>query len=107
MLPLDQTPLISSLSSDPDMVELVEEFVAAMPERVRALEEAVAANDLATVTRLAHQMKGAGGGYGFTPIGQAAGELEDAAKAVETVTQLSAEVQELVALCQRAKATPS
>ena len=107
MFPPDQTPLISSLSNNPDMLELVEEFVGALPGRLRAIEEAVAANDLATLTSLAHQLKGAGGGYGFEPIGQAAAALEDSARTADSVTQLASQVQDLAALCLRAKAAPS
>lgn len=106
MIPLDQKPLISSLSSDPDMIDLVEEFIAALPDRLNAIEQALATEDMATVARLAHQLKGAGGGYGFMPIGEAAASLEQAAKTAETVAQLHTQVQELVLLCKRAKATP-
>ena len=102
----DPTPLLSSLSTDPDMLDLVEEFVQALPERVHAIEDAVTANDLDTLTRLSHQLKGASGGYGFDTIGQAAATLEQSAKAADSVAQLTSQVRELVNLCQRAKATP-
>jgi HPt (histidine-containing phosphotransfer) domain-containing protein len=34
--------------------------------------------DQEALTRLAHQLKGAAGGYGFAPISAAAGQLEHA-----------------------------
>ena len=105
MSSLNPMPLVSSLSTDPDMLELIEEFVRMLPERVRAIEEAVTANDMAALTRLAHQLKGASGGYGFDTIGQAAATLEYSAKAADSVAQLTTQIRELAALCQRAKAT--
>jgi len=106
MSSLDTMPLVSSLSNDPDMLDLVEEFVQMLPERVHAIEDAIAANDLSTLMRLAHQLKGASGGYGFDTIGQAAATLEHSARAADSVAQLTSQVQELVNLCQRARATP-
>ena len=106
MSSLNPMPLFSSLSTDPSMIKLVEEFVTMLPGRVHAIEEAVTANDLATLTRMAHQLKGASGGYGFDTIGQAAATLEYSAKAADSVAQLTSQVQEFVSLCQRAQATP-
>lgn len=99
----DQTPVLSSFSSDPEMLELVEEFVSVLPERVSAIQSAVDGSDLESVTRLAHQLKGASGGYGFDTIGEAAANLERSAKAAEAVAQLQDEVEALISLCQRAR----
>ena len=65
-------PLLSDFASDPDMLELVEMFVAEMPQRVAAIEKAVSDSDTASIASLAHQLKGAAGGYGFGCITDAA-----------------------------------
>ncbi len=101
----EKPPLLSELAGDPDMLELIQEFVRALPDRVNAIVEALGSNDLATLRRLAHQLKGAGGGYGFGSISQAAAALESSARAATAVGELTAEVQELIALCQRARST--
>ncbi|MBI4582078.1 MAG: Hpt domain-containing protein [Planctomycetes bacterium] len=89
------------------MIELVEEFVGNLPVRLAAIEQAVQADNLAELTRHAHQLKGAGGGHGFDVISLAAAELESAAKAARTAEEVRTQVDQLVVLCHRATATPS
>jgi len=73
-------PIRSIYEDDPDMLEIVREFVAELPERVAALERELEAGRLQEVQTLAHQLKGAGGGYGFAQVTEAAGALEQALK---------------------------
>jgi HPt (histidine-containing phosphotransfer) domain-containing protein len=73
-------PIRSLYEDDPDMLEIVREFARELPERARALEERCAAGHLAELQRLAHQLKGAGGGYGFPRITELAASLESALK---------------------------
>src|SRR5437899_3398960 len=54
-----QQPLVSELSRDPELRELLAEFVTTLPARVAAL--AAAAGDLGRMAVLAHQLKGAAG----------------------------------------------
>ena len=58
------------------MMEIVREFVSELPDRVAALEACVESGDMAKLQTLAHQLKGAGGGYGFPQITEAAARLE-------------------------------
>ncbi len=94
--------LISELADDPDMAELVAEYLSELPARVQALEQACAEEDLDTLTRLAHQLKGSAGGYGFPTITEAAREAEALAKVGKAVPQLTASVETLTNLCRRA-----
>lgn len=103
---LPQEPIYSTLSNDPELGDLVEEFVGSLRERVTALGSAVASGDLAGLTRLAHQLKGSSGGYGFDIIGRAAGALEQAARTATDVQSLNDQVGELIDLCARATARP-
>ncbi len=73
-------PIRSSYEDDPDMLEIVREFAAELPDRVEALKSCLAAGELAALQTLAHQLKGAGGGYGFAAITEWAGQLEQALK---------------------------
>src|SRR5262249_9539441 len=63
-------------ANDPEMAQLVQLFVSELPGRIDALAAAWAERRTTDLTRLAHQLKGAGGGYGFPAIGHAAGALE-------------------------------
>ena len=94
--------LISELADDPDMAELIEEYLSELPDRVRALEQACAEEDLDMLTRLAHQIKGSAGGYGFPTITEAAREAEALAKVGKAVPELTASVEALTNLCRQA-----
>lgn len=102
-----QDTIHSRLSDDPDMIDLVGEFVENLKDRVTAIEATVAENNVEDLTRLAHQLKGASGGYGFDPLGQAAAALEQAAKAAHEVGEIKGAVDELISMCQRATAQPA
>lgn len=100
-------PLKSTLSEDPDMAELVEFFVEDMTERVETIRSAAQENDLGQLRTVAHQLKGAGTGYGFEPITLCAGTLEhmiDGADPATDTESLRSQIDELINLCQRASA---
>jgi HPt (histidine-containing phosphotransfer) domain-containing protein len=73
-------PIRSIYEDDPDMLEIVREFAAELPDRVADLEGKLEAGRLRELQTLAHQLKGAGGGYGFAQVTDAAGVLEQALK---------------------------
>jgi two-component system, OmpR family, response regulator len=63
------------------MGELQQLFLAALPERIAAVEAALAHDDGDAVRRIAHMLRGAGGTYGFPDVSEAAGSVERAAAA--------------------------
>ncbi len=73
-------PIRSIFEDDPDMAEIVVAFVAELPGRAQGAEELLSQDDLPELQRLAHQLKGAGGGYGFPQITEVAAGLEQALK---------------------------
>ncbi|MBN2561327.1 MAG: Hpt domain-containing protein [Phycisphaerae bacterium] len=97
--------LVSEFADDADMIELVEMFVDELPGKALAIRQAMEKRDMEVLGRLAHQLKGAAGGYGFPTITDAAGELEMTTKADRVLDKLEAEVKQLIALCERARAT--
>jgi HPt (histidine-containing phosphotransfer) domain-containing protein len=66
----------STLGTDPDLHELVEEYVNEMPDRMAALGAAFKSGDLELLRRNAHQMKGAAGSYGFGQVTPYAAALD-------------------------------
>jgi CheY-like chemotaxis protein/HPt (histidine-containing phosphotransfer) domain-containing protein len=93
-----EAPLRSSYADDPEMAELIARFVQSLPARVEELR----ASQPGAMIRLAHQLKGAAGGYGFAPITETASRLEQALQ--ESRPDTGALLEELVLLCQRARA---
>ncbi|MEL6497320.1 MAG: Hpt domain-containing protein [Planctomycetota bacterium] len=100
----DTGPIRSEFAGDPDMLELVESFVSELPDRAAKLASSLDEGDLDALTRLAHQLSGACGGYGFAPIGDVARRLEQRLTATDARVELAHirdQVDELVALCGR------
>jgi|RhiMethySRZTD1v2_1073278.scaffolds.fasta_scaffold1640006_2 HPt (histidine-containing phosphotransfer) domain-containing protein len=96
-------PLVSTLGDDPDLAELIDEYVAALAGRMRDIERAVAAGDSKRVEVLAHQIVGSAGMHGFATIGEAARRVELAAFRGDG-DALAEGVRALAALCARARA---
>lgn len=69
--------LVSTLvNEDPDMVDIVLDFVNELPGRAKELERAFAARDWGKLEKLSHQLKGAGGSYGYPQITEVAATME-------------------------------
>lgn len=87
---------------DPDLQALVRRFAARLPHHADEVARAHAEGDMAKLQRLAHQLKGAAGGYGFHPITEAAGRLEALVERAGSAEGVGRAVDELCALCRRA-----
>lgn len=94
------TVLRSTLGADdPGLVELIHTFVRSLDERITGMKTAHAGHDLKRLTTLAHQLKGAGGSYGYPQITAAAramdkdyraGNVDRFAVQIETLQSLAA-----------------
>lgn len=69
------------LRTDPDLIDIVQEFVEGIPERIAELRGAFEANNWETLETLAHRLKGAGGSYGYADISDLAATMERQFKA--------------------------
>jgi len=100
----DSTLYYSPLALEPDLADLVEMFVAELADRLASIRQAVASGNCQTVAGLAHQIKGAGGSYGFEVLSAAARELETAAKLARLPEELEAPVGRFAEICSRVRA---
>lgn len=104
------TPLRSDLAGDPDMAELIGMFVHDLPDRVQAISAALTQGNVRDLQRLAHQLRGCGGSYGFPIIGQVAGRVEDALLSQATpeaaLHDARRVIDELLDLCRSAAQRP-
>jgi len=94
----------STFGEDPDLVELVEMFVDGLPARIAELKDLAASNDLESLRRAAHQLRGAGGSYGFSRVSCAAGRLEDACAENQSESEIAAALEAMIELCDRVRA---
>jgi len=94
-------PLISTLpADDPEFLEIIEQFVERLREKLDAMQRASVEGDFAALAEAAHWLKGAGGTAGFPAFTQPAAALVHLARAgdAEGVSEL---LRELAAMCRR------
>ena len=65
---------------DPDLKAIVPDFFDFRRKDVAALTELVARGDFVRIRAIGHNLKGAGGGYGFDAISEIGQSLEQAAE---------------------------
>lgn len=94
-------PIESKLvREDPSFADIVIEFVNGLEKRLHEMEEALAAHDLETLRRAAHQLKGSGGGHGYPVLTDRAAALERHAKE-KALAECAKALHDLRQLCQR------
>jgi HPt (histidine-containing phosphotransfer) domain-containing protein len=76
----DRTPIRSELPAD-EWGELLCLFAETLPEKRQTLLDLRRKGAVEEIRVWAHQLKGAGGGYGFPGLSQAAARLEEACRA--------------------------
>ncbi|MFQ5964700.1 MAG: PAS domain S-box protein [Candidatus Scalinduaceae bacterium] len=91
--------IYSEYTDDLDLVELIDEFAAGLGDDIKAMRLALEHGDYDGLRRLSHQMKGAGGSYGYPMLTEAATILEGAAKAKDNDACTSA-LDKFAILCQ-------
>jgi len=99
--PAEQGTIASTLSDYPGMKKVILEFVAGLPEEVTKLQELLSAGDLALLKRAVHQLRGAGGGYGFDPVSESAALAEESIKASDNLQAIEAKINSLIDLIRR------
>jgi len=91
----------SSLTNYPGMKTIIEEFVEGLPAEVDKLLDLVNQQDLLPLRRVAHQLRGTGGGYGFEAITELAAKVEDSIKASADRESIGAQIQSLIEVIRR------
>lgn len=102
--PASESEILSAFGDDDDMKEIVRQFVRDLPDRASALLRALQACDADTAGRMAHQLKGAAGGYGFPRITEAAAAVEQGVRDGIDASSLHSRAEDLARLCRRARA---
>jgi signal transduction histidine kinase/CheY-like chemotaxis protein/HPt (histidine-containing phosphotransfer) domain-containing protein len=96
--------LVSTFANDEEMKDLVQRYTRELPQRSLAMIQAAEASHLDVLKRLAHQLSGSAGGYGFPSITEAARAVEQGVvNGVDELT-LRSRVEALAALCRSARA---
>ncbi len=95
---LQDDVITSEFADDQDLALITDEFVDSLSARTGRMREAIANGYFEELRRLAHQLKGAGGGYGYSIITDVARTIENAAKACDSEAAGLA-LNDLVKIC--------
>ena len=101
-----EEPLVSDFHDDPAKQEFIRKFVAELPAKTEALEEAVAANDADRAGDLVRSLKVGGDSCGFGPITEAAAEVEAALLGGAAEEEVREGAGKLAKVCLQACAAP-
>jgi PAS domain S-box-containing protein len=93
--------IVSNMSHVPGMKKIISEFVNEMPAEVARMQTFLENRDLDALKRIVHQLRGAGGGYGFDPISEYAAQAEDSIKAVDQFESISRQIISLIDVIHR------
>jgi signal transduction histidine kinase/DNA-binding response OmpR family regulator len=96
-------PTFAKLMSKPATAKLVEKFLAGLPQRIAAIQEALTAGEMNQLKVLAHQLKGAAGGYGFVAISKISSTLEAAVISAADKSTIAGHVAALAAQCAQVR----
>lgn len=97
--------IVSTYSDDPEIHEIVVDFVNEMPKRIQQANNALQRGDTLRLQFWAHEMKGTAGGYGFLQISKSAEFLEEAINNKRGREAISKALLAVVDLCSRCSAT--
>ncbi|QJW98019.1 PAS domain S-box protein [Frigoriglobus tundricola] len=84
------------------MDKLTADYRRALPDKIRALGEALRERNITHLSELAHRLRGSAGMYGLPAVSEAAGRVEDGCRAGQAVPQLEGLVATLENVCAKA-----
>jgi len=96
----ENNTIYSTMNNDPDYNEIIEDFVRGLPGRLQEIEAAINKEAILDLKRLAHQLKGAGGSFGFPTLSDCSEKLETIAESGNS-EQLQIHLSELQQICDQ------
>lgn len=96
-------PLVSSLLHQPNMHPLIDEFVISLPNTIRQLEAAYAAQNAEWLGLEARRLKGEAASFGFEPITTLSTDLDAALKKDFSWVHIRGRLSELIRMCLAAR----
>lgn len=100
-----QRKVTSLYADDPEMRDLIIEFVREMPQRIQLADAAFIRGDRPGLQRWAHQLKGGAGSYGFHGITDCAADLEQTILSNKSTDVIFDALRRVTDLCELASAT--
>ena len=95
-------PLPEDWRQDEEFRAIAALFVADLLPRTHSMRQAIAEDDLPTLTRITHQIKGVAATYGYPEIGQHAAAAERLCREPGSSVKRNSAIEELIASCEAA-----
>lgn len=96
-------PVVSRFAGDPAFAPMIDEFVARLPQKARALSVAFESDRLGEVHRLARELRADAGSYGFDAITDEAEHVQSLVAIDVGSERLRPAVYDLIHLCRAAR----
>jgi signal transduction histidine kinase/DNA-binding response OmpR family regulator len=93
--------IASTMTDYPGMKKIIIEFVEELPGEILKIQDLLIRDELQLLRRAVHQLRGTGGGYGFYPITDAAGSVEDAINATDNQESIVSKINSLFGVMRR------
>ena len=93
--------ILTKYTDDPQLVEIIRDFVASLDQKVADFRSLLTRREIGELERLAHQIKGVGGMYGYPCLTETASLIEQAAREGQDVGLLAELIEEFAALCEQ------
>ncbi|HWE05051.1 MAG TPA: response regulator [Tepidisphaeraceae bacterium] len=93
--------IVSTLGHVRGMKKIIDEFVEGLSAEITKIQDLLRRDDLPSLKRVAHQLRGTGGGYGFDTITELAGGIEDAIKAADNRESIVKHINSLIDVIRR------
>jgi CheY-like chemotaxis protein/HPt (histidine-containing phosphotransfer) domain-containing protein len=91
----------SSHAGNSRIMSIIPEFVAGLPGRVSKMTDLLERNDLPELKKIAHQLLGTCGGYGFAPVTEPARAVEQSIKEEQPLELITSQVHTLIDVIRR------
>jgi len=91
----------SSYAGNPQIMAIIPEFVHGLPGKVRNMSNFLERNDLPGLQKLAHQLLGTCGGYGFAMVSQPARTVEQSIQTGQPAESITPAVKSLIEVIRR------
>jgi HPt (histidine-containing phosphotransfer) domain-containing protein len=94
---------------DPDLIDLIPDFLTRKRADLEALQGAVQGGDLATIASIGHKIKGEGGSFGFDVMSEIGAALEASGKQgdKESAHQLVSDLSEYLGKIEVVEGPPT
>jgi len=99
--PQDGDKIVSTMTNHRGMKKIIVEYVEGLPREIAKIQDSLNRDDLQSLKRVVHQLRGTGGGYGFDSITELAAGVEEAIKAADKRESILEQINSLIELIRR------